>query len=320
MLYIILMTVVALWIIIAAALAIHAPKTQPEPTRDQRTGRVSASKETTRGAFLSQVYLGLVVAVLLTVAFSMTIVSARTVGVYTSFGKEVGTKQAGMGWTAPWVAKKQEMPTNVQYLVLAGGDNGQGSTNVKYKGGGGGQVDATVRWTMDPAKAVFLWRKYQAFEKVSDQLVKGAARDAINVAVGAYSPSDATSGENRRAITDTIKSDLDATLSDDGIRIDSVSISDIRLDEKTQQSIEAIVKANAAIQQAQAEQTRAKIDNATAKLRAESGSLSGPALVRYCLDITNSWNQNNNGKLPETWNCGLGSVGQTPLIINPSNR
>lgn len=309
MLYIILAGIVVVFTAVCALLAIGAPRTATERTHS------AADPEVTRGGFLTGALIGAVVLALMTVMFSMTIVSARTVGVYTEFGKEAGpARKAGIGWTRPWVTKAQEMPTNVQYLVMDGNehdDDSWGPTQVNYRGGGHGEVDATVRWSMDPDRAIDLWRKYRQFERVTDQLVRSAAKDSIGVTIGAYTPNDARDGEKRRTITEGVVSDLNRTLAGNGIRVDSVSITDVRLDPKTQQSVEAIIKANADLQRALVEQKRAVVEAQTAKTRQASGSLSPGALTRYCLELTNSWSHGNNGDLPTTWNCfpGANSAG-----------
>lgn len=299
MFYLILAGIVGLITALLLLLSLHAPK---EPQGD----------ELSRGAFLSGFGIGLFVLLVLTVMFSMTIVSARTVGIITSFGKEQGTKEAGIGWTKPWEAK-EEFPTNVQYLVLDNSDKGALTTKVSYKGGGNGEVDATIRWTLDPNKALDLWRKYREFDKVTDQLVKASARTSLGVVIGAYPPNEARSGEKRREITDAVTADLNQTLASNGIRVDSVSITDVRLDAKTQGSIEALIKANADLQRATIDQQRATIEAQTAKIRQNSGSLSAGALQRYCLEVTNSWNAGNNGPLPATWSCLGGQA--APVIV-----
>lgn len=308
MLFIILAAIAVLFTAVCLLLAPGAPK---EPTN-------SRDPEMTRGGYIAGAVTGVLALLVLTAMFSMTIVSARTVGIYTEFGKEQGSKPAGIGWTSPWVSKAQEFPTNIQYLQLNKSDDGKDSTTpvaVSYKGGGKGEVDLTVRWTLDSSKALDLWRKYREFDKVTDQLVTSTARDSVGAVVGAYTPQDARNGEKRRTITDDVAADLNRTLADDGIKIDSVSITDVRLDDKTQQSIEAIIKANADIERAQAEQERAKIDAETAKIREQAGSLSAGALSRYCLELTNSWNDDNNGQLPATWTCFPGSQ-STGVLVN----
>lgn len=309
MLYLILAGIVGLAAVLLLLLSFHAPKE-------------SAGDELSRGAFLNAFGICLFILLALTVMFSMTIVHARTVGIITSFGKESGPvdtegnhvpKNPGIGWTDPWESK-EEFPTNVQYLVLDDSEKADGTTKVSYKGGGNGEVDSTIRWTLDPAKAVDLWRKYREFDRVTDQLVKASARTSLGVVIGAYPPNEARSGEKRREITDLVTADLNKTLESNGIRVDSVSITDVRLDAKTQGSIEALIKANADLQRATIDQQRATIEAQTAKIRQNSGSLSPGALQRYCLEITNAWDTGKNGQLPETWNCGL-TTGTTGVIV-----
>lgn len=256
--------------------------------------------------------IALFVLVAFTLAEAATTVSPRAVGIQTAFGKYQGTLQSGFHMTAPW-AGVEEFPTQVQFLDLNNGkaDTSKGTVGVNYKGGGKGQVDATIRWRIDTSNAAALWRKYRTFENVRDQLVVSSARDSVSVVIGAYAPNDARAGENRRKISSDVASDLNRVLSSDGIMIDSVSVTDVRLDDKTQASIEAIVKANADIDRAKAEQEKAKIDAQTAKIREQSGSLSAGSLARYCLDVTNAWNQGNNGPLPTGWTC----LGDKPSVV-----
>lgn len=307
MFYLILVGIVGLVAVSLLLLSFNAPK---EPDRN----------EIGRSSFRFGVGVCLALLVVFTVLFSMTIVHARNVGIITSFGKESGPvdaqgnhlpKNPGIGWTMPWEAK-EEFPTNVQYLVLDNSDKADGTTKVSYKGGGNGEVDSTIRWTLDPTKAVDLWRKYREFNKVTDQLVKASARTSLGVVIGAYPPNEARSGEKRREITDLVTADLNKTLESNGIRVDSVSITDVRLDGKTQGSIEALIKANADLQRATIDQQRATIEAQTAKIRQQSGSLSVGALQRYCLEVTNAWDNSKNGALPATWSC-LG--GQTAPVI-----
>lgn len=257
-------------------------------------------------SLLRQVAAGTIgVFILVTLLFSATTVSPRSVGIQTQFGKYHSTMQPGLQWTAPW-ASVEEFSSQVQYLAL-NGDN-KNSVEVNYQGGGKGNVDAVVRWRIDEKNAEALWRKYRTFENVRDQLVLSAAKDSVRVVVGAYKPNDARAGENLRKITDAIQTDLAASLKDDGVTIDSVSATGIFLDAQTQQSLEKVITANNEIEKAKADKQRAIIENETAKLRENSGALSKQALERYCYDVTNNWDVNKNGPLPATWNCAGSNV------------
>lgn len=300
MLYLILTGIVGLVTVLLLLLSFHAPK---EPADDQAS----------RGSFRVAVGIGVFIMLALTAAFAATTVSPRAVGIQTAFGKYQSTLPAGFHWTAPW-SGVEEFPTQVQFLELNGSsDKGKGGVDVNYKGGGKGTVDATVRWRIDENNAEDLWRKYRDFDKVRDQLVISSARDSIRVAVGAYAPNEARAGENLRVITSAVLADLSKTLADDGIRIDSISTTGVFLDDNTQKSIEKVIAAQNDVERAKADQARAKIDAETAKIREQSGSLSAGALQRYCLEVTNSWNDDNNGQLPATWSCLGGPT--APVIV-----
>jgi regulator of protease activity HflC (stomatin/prohibitin superfamily) len=256
--------------------------------------------------------IGFVALGIWTVAMSATTVSARSVGIQTAFGRYQSTLPAGFHWTSPW-SGVEEFSTQVQYLELNGGEHGNGGVAVNYKGGGQGVVDATVRWRIDQANAEQLWRKYREFGKVRDQLVVSSTRDSVRVVVGPYAPNDARAGQNLRPITGAVQADLTRTLADDGVDIDSVSVTAVLLDDNTQRSLEKVVAAQNDIERAKADKARAEIDAQTAKIREQSGSLSPGALQRYCLEVTNSWDHNKNGELPATWNCFAGS--QQPVVV-----
>jgi hypothetical protein len=75
-----------------------------------------------------------------------------------------------------------------------------------------------------------------------------------------------------------------------------------------------VIAAQNDVERAKADKARAIIDNETAKLREQAGSLSAGAMQRYCLDVTNSWDQSKNGPLPATWNC-LGAQGNSSVVV-----
>jgi len=288
-LYLVTITILA---IIAAVLIVGAIMANNRPAAD--------GSRLSMGAVWGVVALCGLVLGLTTLAFSFTTVGARSVGVVTSLGKFEGTLGSGVSWTAPW-AEVEEFSTQVQYLDLEGeGDR----VSVTYAGGGGGSVDATVRWrTVDEAAAEKLWRKYKTFDKVREQLVAASAADSFRVTIAKFTPNEARDGENLRAVSSGVQADLGETLEDDGIAIDSVSVKNIGLDDRAQRALDAVVTANTNIERAQSEQERARIDAETAQIRAAQGALTPEALARYCLEVTNAWNDDENGPLPATWSC-----------------
>ncbi|MFD4474603.1 SPFH domain-containing protein [Streptomyces sp. NPDC058471] len=237
-----------------------------------------------------------------TLGMSITIVGSRSVGIQTSFGKYRDTLNSGFQLTPPWSAT-EEFSTRVQYLDLDGEKDG---VQVTFKGGGGGTVNATPRWRIDPDKAGDLWKKYKTFDTVRDKLVNSSAKDSIRVVTANYTPNEARSGEHLRKVSSQVQEDLAKSLADDGVIIDSISVKGITLDQRSQDSLDKIVSANNDIERAKAEQERARIDGETAKIREREGSLTGAALARYCLEVVNNWNVDRNGALPAGFTCAGG--------------
>ena len=278
-------------------------------------GGIGAAAATRAAGGIVTAAIALVLLIVLTLFTGFTTVDARAVGIQTSFGKYKSTMPNGLHRKAPWSSVEQ-FSTQVQYLDLDDTDGSKGNdVAITYKGGGGGTVDATVRWRISEVHAKDLWAKYKSFENVRDQLVNSSAKDSFRVVISKYGPNDARDGENLRPIADAVAADLSSTLSDDGVIVDSVSVKRINLDKNSQKALDAVVSANANVDRAKSEQQRAIIDSQTAEIRAKSGSLSGANLQRYCLEVTNAWDVSKNGPLPATWNCLGGSAG-TPVIVN----
>lgn len=297
-----ILTGVALVIAVISLLASFAASSE------DYAGDVGAGAYRTAAVFFTLVTIGLVF------AFAATTVSPRAVGIATSFGKYRGTLPAGFHWTAPWTSV-EEFPTQVQFLELNGRDDstgkGVGGVAVNFDGGGKGVVDATVRWRIEQVDAEDLWKKYKDFDKVRDQLVTSAARDAVRKAVGTYTPTNAQSGKNVTAITKAIRDELQSQVSDDGVQIDSLSVTAVILDDNTQKAIEQVIIAQQGTAKATEEQARARIEQETNKIRQTGGLLSPDALRRYCLEVTNNWDQGKNGPLPAGWSC----MGTSPVLV-----
>ncbi|AXH67316.1 band-7-like membrane protein [Streptomyces phage Wofford] len=241
------------------------------------------------------------VAVLGAVSFiwSITSVDSRSVGIQTSFNRYQGTLDSGFQLTAPWT-EHEDFTTRIQYLDLDGEKWSDGAP-VTFKGGGRGVVFATPRWKIDEDSAGKLWNKYKTFDNVRDQLVRSSVKDSFRAVLTGYTPNEAR--ENVREITMAVEKDLAKTLTDDGIKIDSISIKDIKLDDRTQSSLDKIVQANNDIERARAEQERAKIDAETLKIKEKAGNLSDGGLMDKCLTMMDKWDVKKNGNLPAGFSC-----------------
>ncbi|AYB70975.1 band-7-like membrane protein [Streptomyces phage Yaboi] len=231
--------------------------------------------------------------------WSITVVDSRSVGIQTSFNRYQGTLDSGFQLTAPW-SEHEDFTTRIQYLDLDG-EKWEDGAPVTFKGGGRGVVFATPRWKIDEESAGKLWNKYKTFDNVRDQLVRSSVKDSFRAVLTDYTPNEAR--ENVREITREVEKDLATTLTDDGIKIDSISIKDIKLDERTQSSLDKIVQANNDIERARAEQERAKIDAETLKIKEKAGNLTEGGLMDKCLTMMDKWDVKKNGNLPAGFSC-----------------
>ncbi|QGH79027.1 band-7-like membrane protein [Streptomyces phage TomSawyer] len=255
--------------------------------------------------------VGGAVLALITLVFSFTQVDARSVGIQTAFGKYQGTLSSGFQLTAPW-SDHEDFTTRVQYLDLDGEKWSDGAP-VTFKDGGSGVVFATPRWQIDEKSAGELWKKYKDFDSVRDQLVKSSAKDSFRAVMTEFTPNDARA--QVRVVTEKVKSDLQDHLGKYGIKVDSISIRDIKLDPKAQNSLDKIVEAKNKIERAKAEQEQAKIEAETVKIREKSGQLSPEALASRCLDIMDKWSKANNGSAPAA-GFGCNALGVPFTVTN----
>lgn len=252
-------------------------------------------------------------------AFSATTVSARSVGIETGFGKYKGTLDNGFHWTNP-TSSVEEFSTQVQTLYLDGGDKNEDNVkhvnrvSVTYKGGGQGSIAATVSWKISDKEAKNLWERYRSFDRVQTQLVQSSTEAAVRDAAGKYIPTDAQANGN--AIAGLVKTSLESEFSKYGVVVDNVRVSNVGLDEKTQQSVEKVIQAQLSLAAAELERQKALTEAQTAKIREQSGILSEQANKRFCLDVTNNWDQGKNGQLPAGWNC----MSQSPVGVVAPNK
>lgn len=282
-------------------------------------------------AGLGTVGIAVVLLLVVTVAASMTIVDARSVSVQTSFGKYDGIVSPGFHMTAPW-ADFESFSTTLQPTDLNDFDNDKGDAVVVsfsapkdptkpdakvLAGGGNGSISAIVNWKIsedesDSSGTKALWEKYRTFDAVSTQLVKTKAQDTISDVANDLPANEAT--VNQTIIGQQVKEKLGTLLKPYGIVVQDVSIRRIVLDPATatslQKIIDAINKTAAATEEAKA----AAIQNKILEDRQKAGALEEKANQRYCFDIVNSWRVTENGPLPATFNCGLGTGGS--LLLN----
>lgn len=247
-------------------------------------------------------------------ACSATTVSARSVGIQTGFGKYQGTLDNGFHWTNP-TSSVEEFSTMVQTLKLDDGENNKSKVAVRFSGGGEGAVKATVNWQISDKEAKALWERFRTFDKVENDLVYAKTQDAIRKAVGGLAPNVALDGANLDDIGTATKKNLQTATDDYGVVIVDVTVTNVEVDGRTQESISKTQAAQQDLARAELERQKAITEAKTAEIRKNSGILSPDANMRYCLDVVNNWDQNKNGHLPAGFNClAPGTIG----VVAPS--
>lgn len=254
-------------------------------------------------------------------------VEANTVGIPTSFGRPIGEApnyrvlSSGGHLLPPWY-EVEKFSTRVQVISR----DGDGCIPVRFKGGetvdpvtkavtkvagGTGCAHATVRVRLQADDAPTLWRDYSTLANVKDQLVRSEANNAFLFVYGGYAPEAAVDGTTQEKIAKDITDKLKLNLATKGLEADSVSISNIALDDVVQRRVNDLIIAQARTQTARQDQQTAAAEKAANT--AVQPSLTGPTLQNKCLDITREAMQQGKN-LPVNWNCYGSAGGVVPTI------
>lgn len=218
--------------------------------------------------------------VLVLILGSTTVVSARNIGVVTTFGKPSGTLSNGLHMKAPW-----ESVTEMTGTIQIDNHTGDLATTVRLGNNSTAYVDNSVRWRIQPAAADELYLDYRDFENVRENLVTRELKAALNEVFADFDPlaPEHVEGTAVQALGDEVAEKLRTKVGNQ-VEILNVIVPLVRYDEATQDRINAlnVEKANTRI----AEQ-RAKTAEAEARaneILSKSVSNDPNVLVSKCLD------------------------------------
>jgi regulator of protease activity HflC (stomatin/prohibitin superfamily) len=256
-------TIILLIVVVVAVLGMLGAKNPAARTRSLRIAVVAG-----------------VIALFVVILGSTTIVSARNVGVVTTFGRPSGTLSNGLHWKAPW-----QSVTEMDGTIQIDNHTGESATTVRLGNNSTANVENSVRWRIQPAAADELFLDYRQFANVRDNLVTRELRAALNEVFADFDPlaPENVEGANVQALGDKVAETLRAKVGGQ-IEIINVIVPLVNYDQATQDRINAlnVEKANTRI----AEQ-RAKTAAAEAKaneILAASVSNDPNVLVSKCLD------------------------------------
>jgi len=250
---------------------------------------------------------------------SATIVSTKTVGVVTSFGKPTGTLSNGFHLTAPW-AQVHEFDAAIQTDDHIGdakskGDGDGPCITVRIANQATACVDNSIRWRIKADAADELYRDYKDFGNLRRSLVSRDLTATLNEVFSTYNPlagitttagdaAEYTLDKLGRKATDTLRSKV-------GSQIDvlDVIIQLVRHDPSTQ---DAVNKYQAELANTRIAEQRGKTAaNEKAANDILAGSVRDPnVLISKCLDIVAALAREGRS-MPAGFQCFPGAGGGT---------
>jgi len=210
-----------------------------------------------------------------------TIVPTRDIGIVTTFGRPQGELSNGLHWTAPW-QNVTNMDGAVQLEKFEGTDHGM---VVRLGNNSTATANVTIQWRLDPKAAPSLFLDYRNFDGIRDNLVNKELAVALNTEFAKFDPlaPGASDGAPLVGISERVQADVQRAVGD-RVEIQKVFVPLVAYDNNTQDRINAlnIEKANTRVAE-QREKTAEADAKANEKLR-QSVSNDPNVLVSKCLD------------------------------------
>lgn len=175
-----------------------------------------------------------------------TIVSTRSVGIVTTFGKPSGTTlENGLHTKAPW-SNVTEMDGAIQNDVY----NGEHRIKIRLGNNSTADADVNVRWQIKPDAADDLFVQYKTFDNVRSNLVTRSLQSAMNETFSTFDPlaPENTDGADLGKLSRDVQAKLNAKI---GGQIDvlEVNVPIVDYDDATEQKINQLnaEKANTSV-------------------------------------------------------------------------
>ncbi|GAA1354025.1 SPFH domain-containing protein [Falsarthrobacter nasiphocae] len=238
-----------------------------------------------------------VLAVVILLSSSVTVVAPRTVGVKVAFGKPTGVLSNGLHLKAPW-EKVEDLDGSVQNDVYQGADH---DIDIRLGNNSKATADASIQWQLKTDDAEDLFLNYKTFDNIRTNLVDRNFRAALNEVMATYNPLNSVKAAEGGADLNAMAKQVEAKMKErvgDQIEVKSVTIPLINFDQSTQDRINEL--------QSEIARTRiAEQKKATNKAEAEANkileqSVSENTLTSKCLDIVSKSGQSPLGCFPGT--------------------
>lgn len=241
----------------------------------------------------------ILIGVALIVGSSVRIVAATDVGIPVTLGKIGSPLDPGVHFTLPWT-QVTAFSTRFQESLMTK-DATQGDRTVPDQvtvlssEGGRLDLDVTVRYAVDPARASDLYKKVGSMIGIRDRIVRPDARSRIRDVYSRYTAEQAYSLKRELVGADAEQA-VRIALAKKGISLDALRIRDISLEPALAKEIGAKLEAKQATERALIEQQR---DKTKADTRLKVATIDASARVASAKGEAEANNILNSSLTPE---------------------
>jgi regulator of protease activity HflC (stomatin/prohibitin superfamily) len=201
-------------------------------------------------------------------------IGVGNVGIVKHMNGEVTELGQGIHWVG-WGVAVQKYPTYMQSLVLSDNTKEGGTDNQQWSVGTSDQqelpVNTSLTWKINIKNAPALYQTVGGKDigYISDSIVKPTMKNVVNKITHRYTWND-IKGAGQAEVTEKINVELAAQLEKVGISIGTFGFTHVGSPKGMEQSQQALATAELNVKKAQAEQDKAKIENQTRILNAQT--------------------------------------------------
>jgi len=248
-----------------------------------------------------------IICVIVIILFSIlpfVVIDAGNRGVVMNYGKvQDQILDEGIHWRTPFVQSVKEIDVRVQKADVKAAAASADLQDVT--------MDVVVNYRIDPKKVNVVYQKIGDNKEVFDRIIAPNTNEIVKAATAKYTAENII--KNRAELKKLIDTALLARLSDYGVILDDVSLTEIDFSKEFNAAIEAKQVAEQRVQEAQFIADKAKKDAEAAvnKARGESEAQRLQEQTLTPLLIQKRWIEQWDGKLP----IYMGNA--TPLIQIP---
>lgn len=303
------------------------PATAPTVTKGEKGPAGKAARPragTGRVARLVSVVAGVLSVLALALSLT-TMVPTQQVGIPITFGKPGTPMGNGLHLKAPWTSIRL-MDATVQI------DNNLGDerTEIRLKNQSTAYVQNSVRWRIKPEAAAELLKAHREFDNIGPALQEQELAAAMNQALADYNPlaqakaaatgdpTDTKEAKDFDELAQQVKKRMEQSIGDRLI-IDSVIITKIDFDDKTQSRIDAYQVEIGNTRIAEQRKDTAKAEAEANKTLADSVSKDPNVLVSKCLDTLEAMVEKAQ-EVPVGFSCWPGGSQADGIIVDGTKR